>query len=93
MGEHDMRERDRDHDYIWNVAAIDRIRPSQISSKRSELAPYLQKYLHVLGPMPKKSLEAFAGMGLSDAEIGRYYKMPWQLVTELRDVWNIGSNA
>lgn len=84
-----MRERDRNHCAGRDVAAIDRIGRTQVTPKRCELRPDLQKYLHVLGPMSKKSLEAFAGMGLSDEEIGRYYKMPCQFVTELRDVWKI----
>ena len=49
----------------------------------------LQKYLHVLGPQPKRSLETFIDLGLSDAEIAQYFKMDEQHITDLREVWNL----
>lgn len=63
--------------------------PSQIPSIREELTYELQKYLHVLGPTPKRCLETLADLGLSDPEIARYLKMPKDVVTDFRGVWNI----
>ena len=60
-----------------------------IQSKRHELTYELQKYLHVLGPTPKRCLETLADLGLSDPEIARYFKIPKDIVTNLRQVWNI----
>ena len=62
-------------------------------SERPELTPELQKYLHILGPTPKRCLEMLADLGLSDDEIGRYFRMPCKRVTELRDIWNIAGSA
>lgn len=56
---------------------------------RKELTSQLQKYMHTLGPAPKRSLEIFADLGLSDAEIGRYFRIPHEVVTQLREIWNI----
>ncbi len=56
---------------------------------RAELTGQLQKYMHTLGPTPKRCLETFADLGLSDAEIGLYFRIPHEVVTQLRDIWNI----
>jgi hypothetical protein len=48
-----------------------------------------QKYLHVLGPTPKRCLETLADLGMSDPEIGRYFKIPSDVVTDLRHAWRI----
>jgi len=61
----------------------------RIYPKRDELTHDLQKYMHVLGPTPKRCLEALADLGLSDPEIGRYFKIPTDIVTDLRQVWKI----
>ena len=53
------------------------------------LTGQLQKYMHALGPTPKRCLETFADLGLSDAEIGRYFRVPHEVVTQLRAIWNI----
>ena len=66
---------------------------SVMATERPELTPDLQKYLHILGPTPKRCLETLADIGLSDDEIGRYFRMPCNLVTELRDIWKIDGNA
>jgi len=66
---------------------------SFIAPQRPELTPELQKYLHVLGPTPKRCLETLADLGLSDGEIGRYFQMPCGFVTDLRDIWNIKGNS
>ena len=57
--------------------------------QRHELAPEVQKFVHVLGPMPRRCLAALADLGLTDAEIGHYFKMPCDHVTELRIMWDI----
>lgn len=56
---------------------------------RAELSGQLQKYMHTLGPTPKRCLETFADLGLSDAEIARYFQIPHDVVTRLRETWNI----
>ena len=48
-----------------------------------------QRYLHVLGPMPKRTLEMLVDLGLTDAEIASYQKLPDHVVTELRQLWDI----
>jgi len=63
--------------------------PTDVSAKRDNLTYELQKYLHVLGPTPKRCLEALADLGLSDPEIARYFKIPDSIVTGLRKVWQI----
>ncbi|MFO8126899.1 hypothetical protein [Yoonia sp.] len=60
-----------------------------IPSIREELTPELQKYLHVLGPTPKRCLETLADLGLSDSEIGRYFGMPAVFITQLHQIWRI----
>ena len=67
--------------------------PTFTATERPELTPELQRYLHVLGPTPKRCLETLADLGLSDDEIGRYFRMPSNIVTELRDIWRIGGNT
>ena len=56
---------------------------------RDELTPELQKYLHILGPMPRQCLETLVDLGLTDVEIGRYFRMPSVRVSELREIWDI----
>lgn len=84
-----MSERGKNQGSMQTPAHEPRLEPPQFSSNRPELSPELQKYLHFFGPMPKRSLEAFADMGLSDAEIGHYYKMPHSVVAEFRKIWKI----
>lgn len=60
-----------------------------IPTARAELTSRLQKYVHTLGPTPKRSLETFADLGLSDAEIGRYFRIPHDVITQLREIWKI----
>jgi len=67
--------------------------PSQIQPKRDDLSQDLHKYIHVLGPTPKRSLEMFADLGLSDPEIARYFKIPTDIVTDLRHIWKIDGNV
>ena len=67
--------------------------PSQIQSGREELTHELQKYMHVLGPTPKRCLETLADIGLSDPEIARYFTIPVSIVTALRLVWKIDGEA
>lgn len=61
----------------------------ELQRPRSELSYELQKYLHVLGPAPKRCLETLADLGLTDPEIARYFQIPTSIVTALRLVWNI----
>lgn len=65
----------------------------RIPQKRRELTGELHKYMHVMGPTPKRCLETLADLGLCDPEIGRYFKIPTHIVTNLRQVWNIDGEA
>ena len=55
----------------------------------ADLSGQLQKYMHTLGPTPKRALEAFADLGMTDAEICRYFRIPHDVVTQLREIWKI----
>ncbi|WP_372609610.1 hypothetical protein [Aquicoccus sp.] len=50
------------------------------------------RILEVLGPMPAEALAAMVDYGLSDHEIGRYYDLPHDMITILRDYWGIAGN-
>jgi len=45
-----------------------------------------------LGDMPRDALSALVGYGLHDSDIARYHGLPRQLVTELRELWQIPHN-
>lgn len=70
-----------------------RTRPTEVPANRNDLTYELQKYLHVLGPTPKRCLEILADLGLSDPEIARYFKVPNRIVTGLRKVWRIDGDT
>ncbi len=63
--------------------------PHQVQSRRHNLSKELQRYLAILGPMPKRCLETLADLGLTDPEIARYFRIPRGAVTDLRQIWNI----
>lgn len=63
--------------------------PSNAVLGRSSLTPELQKHVHILGPTPKRCLEQLADLGMSDQEIGLYFRIPRRLVTDLRENWGI----
>ena len=63
--------------------------PSSVTTARPELTEQLQKYMHTLGPTPRRCLETLADLGLSDAEIGQYFRIPHDIVTQLREIWKI----
>jgi hypothetical protein len=64
-----------------------------LQSPRHELTHELQKFVHVLGPTPKRCLETLADLGLTDPEIARYFKIPKDIVTDLRHVWSIDGES
>lgn len=39
--------------------------------------------------MPRRVLETFVDLGLSDGEIARYFKIPETSVSKLRKIWRI----
>ena len=89
-GEKDHRMDDRNTlDIVRWLGPGGRSRLPGIRTKRDELTPELQKYMHVMGPTPKRCLETLADLGLSDPEIGHYFKIPIDIVTDLRHVWKI----
>lgn len=45
------------------------------------------KHIRALGRMPKVSLEIFADLGLTDAEIGRYFMVPQHCIRNLRKLF------
>ncbi|EEB82698.1 hypothetical protein RGAI101_4003 [Roseobacter sp. GAI101] len=52
-------------------------------------AQYLRQHVATLGPKPKKSLEAFVDLGLTDGEIARYFNMPKTCISKLCHLWGI----
>ena len=86
-------EKSTNRRFAGQFAQLEGGTPSFAVSERPELTAELQKYLHVLGPTPKRCLETFVDLGLSDDEIGRYFRMPGGLVAELRDIWKIDGNT
>lgn len=46
----------------------------------------LHEHFCALGPMPKVSLETFVDLGLTDAEIGRYFRIPRPSITMFRKI-------
>lgn len=50
------------------------------------------RILEALGPMPAEVLTAMVDYGLSDTEIARYYKLPHEMITTLREYWEIDGN-
>lgn len=85
-----MIKKDNSPDILRQIGLGGRSLPPQLQSKRDELPYALQRYMHILGPTPKRCLEMFVDLGLSDPEIARYFKIPTDIVTELRQVWRIG---
>lgn len=53
----------------------------------------MQKYIHALGPTPKRCLETLVDLGLSDPEIAGYLKIPIGFVAVLRRIWRIGGDT
>ena len=47
-----------------------------------------QRLIEELGPMPREALTAMTDHGLSDVEIGRYFKLGRGTVTSLRQYFN-----
>ena len=50
------------------------------------------RVLAALGPMPGEALAAMVDYGLNDAEIGRYFDLPHDVITTLRQHWGIVGN-
>jgi hypothetical protein len=50
------------------------------------------RVLEVLGPMPREVLEAMVDYGLNDVEISRYFKLPRDFITILRQHWGFADN-
>lgn len=88
---HVMNDRHSDLDIIRKLGPGGHAFPTSPHSGHHELTHELQKYLHTLGPTPKRCLETFADLGLSDTEIARYFRIPDDVVTQLRDIWKIQS--
>ncbi|MFY9205842.1 MAG: hypothetical protein WAO67_08915 [Yoonia sp.] len=84
-----MIRKENSLDIVRQLGPGGRSFPTEIQSRRHELTRELQKYLHILGPTPKRCLETFADLGLSDPEIARYFRIPIDIVTDLRRVWKI----
>ena len=84
-----MTEKNNRMDIVRQLGLGEGSLPPQIKLRRDELTYEMQKHLHILGPTPKRCLEMFADLGLSDPEIARYFKIPTTIVTDLRRVWDI----
>lgn len=70
--------------------------------KQENLMPYgylklsplrLHEHFSALGTIPKASLETFVDLGLTDAEIGRYFGMPRKSITKLREILAAGKSV
>ncbi len=53
----------------------------------------LHEHFCALGPMPKVSLETFVDLGLTDAEIGRYFRIPQTSISKLRKILVTGRSV
>ena len=49
----------------------------------------LRKDLTALGPLPMRTLTAFVDLGLSDAEIARYFDLSAASIVKLRIIWQL----
>ena len=49
----------------------------------------LNKHIAALGPAPRRSLEVFVDLGLSDGEMARYFKVPETCISQLCHIWSI----
>lgn len=54
-----------------------------------KLPKRLRDYAHVLGPTPRRNLEALVDLGMTDGEIARYHTLPRSCIAELRNHWQI----
>lgn len=88
-----MAHKDTDINIIRLLGPRGPVQPSRIIRRPNGLSCELQRYLHLLGPTPKRTLESFSDLGLSDPEIGQYFEIPDDIVTRLRQVWNIRPEA
>lgn len=51
------------------------------------------RVIEALGPMPSEVLAAMVDYGLSDDEIGRYYNLPQEMITTLKEYWLIDGGS
>ena len=58
-------------------------------SPHAQLPPKLCPHIAELGAMPRRVLETFVDLGLSNDEIARYFKIPETSVSKLRKIWDI----
>lgn len=56
------------------------------SQARSEA---IRNCLSAMGPIPRGSLTAMIDLGLTDAEVARYFCVPHSAVSTLRQLWGI----
>ena len=49
----------------------------------------LRNDLTALGPLPMRTLTAFVDLGLSDAEIARYFDLSAASIAKLRTIWQL----
>ena len=54
-----------------------------------DLPEQLRKDLAALGPSPMRTLAAFVDLGLSDAQIARYFDLSAASVTKLCAIWQL----
>ncbi|WP_176250035.1 MULTISPECIES: hypothetical protein [unclassified Sulfitobacter] len=58
-------------------------------SPHAQVPPRICPHIAELGAMPRRVLETFVDLGLSDGEIARYFKIPETSVSKLRKIWRI----
>ena len=50
------------------------------------------RILEALGPMPSEALSALVDSGLSDSEIGQHFNLPPDMITTLREHWELSGD-
>ena len=61
----------------------------QMRASIDDVPKLLRNDLTALGPLPMRTLTAFVDLGLSDAEIARYFDLPAASVAKLRTIWQL----
>ena len=54
-----------------------------------DLPERLRNDLTALGPLPMRTLTTFVDLGLSDAEIARYFDLSAASIAKLRAIWQL----
>ena len=75
--------------HIEKLESGDAVRRPATAPRDKGSSLELRKLLAALGPSPRKSLEVFVDLGLSDDEIARDFKVPETYISKLCHIWGI----